>query len=248
MAISFDGIGLDECIFYQAMDVPGVGFIEGPWDHRATTDEYLGGVDFKGKTALDVGPASGFWSFEMERRGASVTALELGSSNAWDAVPTTTSDEKQTEAAMRANVASIHKSLKFTRAARGSSLKTVYESAYNTPLVVPRTQIALMGNILQHVRDPLLAMQRVAQIVEETLIISETVWDLTDDFLGTAAMWLMPRAELPHVSHSWWQVTPALIVEWGKILGFKAASCQYHHQLFARENRLVRHFTYVGQR
>ena len=38
-------------------------------------------------TALDVGPANGFWSFEMERRGAKVTAIELGPDDDWDAVP-----------------------------------------------------------------------------------------------------------------------------------------------------------------
>jgi predicted nicotinamide N-methyase len=37
-------------------------------------DPYLGNFDFVGKRVLDVGAASGFLTFEMEKRGAEVVA------------------------------------------------------------------------------------------------------------------------------------------------------------------------------
>ena len=43
-----------DCIFYQSVELPGVGLIEGAWDHRGTVDEFLGHTDFTGKTVLDV--------------------------------------------------------------------------------------------------------------------------------------------------------------------------------------------------
>ncbi len=62
-----------DSLFYQTIEIPGVGVMEGPWDHRAAADIYLGHVDFSGKTVIDVGPANGFFSFEMEKRGAGCT-------------------------------------------------------------------------------------------------------------------------------------------------------------------------------
>ncbi len=35
-----------------------------------TIDDYLGRFDFRGKRCLDIGTASGYLTFEMERRGA----------------------------------------------------------------------------------------------------------------------------------------------------------------------------------
>src|SRR5215472_7673160 len=61
---------LGECIFYHTMDLPGFGSVRGNWDLRQSFGDYTGGVDFAGKSTLDVGTASGFLSFEAERRGA----------------------------------------------------------------------------------------------------------------------------------------------------------------------------------
>ena len=58
-------------------DHPGGGKIIGLWDLRQTVDDYLGRIDFAGKRVLEIGPASGFLTIEMERRGADVVAVEL---------------------------------------------------------------------------------------------------------------------------------------------------------------------------
>ena len=54
------------------MDLPGLKKVGKGWDLRKTIDAYLGHFDFRGKRALDVGTASGFLTFEMERRGSGV--------------------------------------------------------------------------------------------------------------------------------------------------------------------------------
>src|SRR5205085_9558276 len=61
----------DECFFYHTMELPGLGVVRGQWDLRGRFDEYVGGVDVSNKSVLDVGTATGFLSFEAERRGAS---------------------------------------------------------------------------------------------------------------------------------------------------------------------------------
>ena len=81
------GIGLADCDFYHSMIIPGVGEIIGLWDLRQTVDDYLGRIDFAGKRVLEIGPASGFLTIEMERRGADVVAVELREGVGWDFVP-----------------------------------------------------------------------------------------------------------------------------------------------------------------
>ena len=71
------GSALADCDFYHSMISPGVGKIIGLWDLRQTVDDYVGRIDFAGKRVLEIGPASGFLTIEMERRGADVVAVEL---------------------------------------------------------------------------------------------------------------------------------------------------------------------------
>jgi 16S rRNA G966 N2-methylase RsmD len=69
----------DECFFYHAMDLPGWGTVKAPshWDLRGRFDDYTGRVDLSGKRFLEIGAASGFISFEAERRGAEVVSFDL---------------------------------------------------------------------------------------------------------------------------------------------------------------------------
>jgi hypothetical protein len=77
-----------DCYFYHTMELPGRGVIEGrDWDLRGRVDEYLGNVDFAGKRVLEIGPASGFLTFEMEKRGAEIVSVEVTAKHGWDFVP-----------------------------------------------------------------------------------------------------------------------------------------------------------------
>ena len=46
-----------------------------------------GNVDFAGQRVLEIGPASGFLTFEMEKRGADVISVEVTDEHGWDFVP-----------------------------------------------------------------------------------------------------------------------------------------------------------------
>src|ERR1043165_9012096 len=61
---------LEDCFFYHAMELPGFGLVPAHWDLRGRFDDYVGRVDLRGKSVLDVGTATGFLSFEAEKRGA----------------------------------------------------------------------------------------------------------------------------------------------------------------------------------
>src|SRR4051812_28825628 len=83
----WDVRSVDECDFYHTMEIPAHGLVNGQWDLRGKTDEYLGNQHFAGKRVLEIGPASGFLTFELEKRGASVVAVDLGGERVWDFVP-----------------------------------------------------------------------------------------------------------------------------------------------------------------
>ena len=61
---------LEDCFFYHAMELPGFGLIPAHWDLRGRFDDYIAGVNVSGKSVLDIGTATGFLSFESEKRGA----------------------------------------------------------------------------------------------------------------------------------------------------------------------------------
>lgn len=69
------------------MELSGYGVMEGEWDLRHGVDEYLGKVAFAGQRVLEIGPASGFLTFEMEKRGAEVVSVEVTEDHGWDFVP-----------------------------------------------------------------------------------------------------------------------------------------------------------------
>src|SRR3954471_8250442 len=70
---------VEDCHFYHTLDLPGIGVVEGMWDLRGRFDDYIGGVNLRDKTVLDVGTGNGFLTFEAEKRGArEVISFDIG--------------------------------------------------------------------------------------------------------------------------------------------------------------------------
>src|SRR5579872_970290 len=78
---------LGQCHFYHAMDLPGGIFVRGNWDLRGRFEEYTAKIDFAGKRVLDVGTASGFLTFEAEKRGAEVVSFDSSSPELHEGLP-----------------------------------------------------------------------------------------------------------------------------------------------------------------
>ena len=244
----------DDCLFYQTIALPGYGVIEGSWDHRDNIDVDLGHTDFSGKQVLDVGPGSGFFSFEIEKRGAAkVTALDLGENSDWDAVPHEGVDAEALRATLRTNVRLCQNAFWFSHKVLKSHVELVHGSAYDTPKLIDAVDIALMGNILAHLRDPFRAIEQVAKVVRDRIIITEAIGMDDPDFLKSSTMHFMPRVGAPSANHSWWQVSPVLVIEILKLLGFHDVKWEDHEQLFNhsavdKERRIFRHYTITGSR
>lgn len=185
-----------DCYFYHTFDLPGVGLIEGSWDLRDDVDDYLGHVDLAGKRVLDVGSASGFLCFEMEKRGAEVVAYDLSDKEHWDLVPyayytgrppsanlTVPGKDKPlvagilgpdpNEADQKARLRLMNNGWWFVHQQMKSKARMVHGRVYDISDAVGPMDAALMGCILLHLENPFLALAKVCRLVRDTIIITE---------------------------------------------------------------------------
>jgi len=147
--------------WYHTLELtPGV-WTDGWFDMRPYVDGYGLPEDMTGMRALEVGTWDGFWAFEMERRGAHVTALDLDDEADLDWPPRLRPRElpsKPRGAGFR-----------IARELRGSAVDLVNCSIYDaTTDELGTFDLVFCGSVLMHLRDQLLALQRMAELCGET--------------------------------------------------------------------------------
>src|SRR3989440_11019751 len=121
-----------DCYFYHTMELPSRGVIQGrDWDLRGRVDEYLGNVDFAGQRVLEIGPASGFLTFEMEKRGAYVISVEVTDEHGWDFVPYPDEGLEEVFGPRRVVMQQLKNYYCFSHAAHRSNAKGYYGDDYN---------------------------------------------------------------------------------------------------------------------
>jgi 2-polyprenyl-3-methyl-5-hydroxy-6-metoxy-1,4-benzoquinol methylase len=81
----------EKCFFYHSFDFPDGSEIIGDWDMRGRFDQYVGNLDLAGLRVIDFGTASGFLSFEAEKRGAQVVSFDADSTARYASLPHTPS-------------------------------------------------------------------------------------------------------------------------------------------------------------
>ena len=107
------------------------------------------------KRVLEIGPASGFLTFEMEKRGADVISVEVTDEHGWDFVPYPAARLEEVFGPRRIVMQQLKNSYWFSHAALQSKAKVYYGDAYNLPAALGEFDIAVMGAVLLHCRDPL---------------------------------------------------------------------------------------------
>ncbi len=161
------------------MELPGYGVIEGrDWDLRGGVDEYLGKVGYAGQRVLEIGPASGFLTFEMEKRGAEVVSVEVTAEHGWDFVPYPAERLEEVFGPRRIVMQQLKNSYWFSHTALQSKAKVYYGDVYNLPASLGQFDVALMGSLLLHCRDPLRIVEQCGkrQSLSSSLICSIRTW------------------------------------------------------------------------
>src|SRR2546421_10285385 len=145
----------DDCDFYHWMEIPGHGLVAGAWDLRGGEDAYLGHTAMTGRRVLELGPASGYLTFHMESRGAEVVAVELPPGADWDMVPQAGVDLERYRVEHNAVMQRVRRGFWFAHSRFNSVARVHYSSAYALAADLGHFDVALMGSICLHLRDPL---------------------------------------------------------------------------------------------
>jgi tRNA (mo5U34)-methyltransferase len=189
--------------WYHVMELPGGIVTPGRDDPRDRLP--LLGIpdDLSGMSVLDVGAWDGFFSFECERRGAArVVAAD------WFAWHQAAGGSKA--------------SFELAREALGSRVEDVEIRVEElSPERVGTFDVVLLLGVLYHLRDPMPALEAVASVTGERLIL-ETHVDLTLRRRPAAAFY--PGTELEDDHTNWWGPNPAAVEGMLRAVGLDAVT------------------------
>jgi SAM-dependent methyltransferase len=231
-----------DCYFYHTVELPGHGVIEGrDWDLRGGVDEYLGKVAFEGQRVLEIGPASGFLTFEMEKRGADIVSVEVTEEHGWDFVPYPAAKLEQVFGPRRIVMQQLKNSYWFSHAAHQSKAKVYYGDVYNLPTVLGQFDIAVMGAVLLHCRDPLRIVEQCGKMAR-LLIITDMFYA---DLEGAPVCRLAPNPQ-NFLWHTWWHFSTQIFTQFLAVMGFTTLETLRHQQY--HRGRPYTLFTVVGRR
>ncbi len=170
-----------EIDWYHTMDL-GEGVVTSGWfDMRRYVGEYGIPERLDGKRVLEIGTWDGFWAFELERRGAEVVALDLDDERELDwpprRRPTSFSDEPR------------GRGFALAREILDSKVQRVVRSIYHaTPEELGTFDLVFCGSVLIHLRDQFLALERIAGLSSDRLILAEEY-----DKLSSLVPWAVSR-------------------------------------------------------
>jgi tRNA (mo5U34)-methyltransferase len=157
-------------------------------------------ASFAGKAVLDIGAWDGFFSFEAERRGAS--RVLAADSFAWTG-----------------GVDGVSKAgFELAHAHFGSRVESRTLDVLDlAPDKVGTFDVVFFLGVLYHMRHPLLALERVASVAKELLVL-ETLVDMLN--VSRPAMAFYPGAELSRDPTNWIGPNPAAVEGMLRTVGF----------------------------
>lgn len=157
--------------WYHTLELPGDVVTPGRFDHRQLVARYGFPDRMNGARALDVATFDGFWAFEMERRGASVVAIDVDSTRDLDypgLVQPLLADIRDMPA--------IGGGFRLAAEALGSGVERLGCSVYElAPDLAGMFDFIHCGDLLLHLRDPLTALIRMRSVARGRLLLSDSI-------------------------------------------------------------------------
>lgn len=223
--------------WYHCVELGDGVVTDGDYDMRPLLPSYGFAPRMDGMRVLDVGRASGFFAFEFEQRGADVTATEIRSYLDWDFV-----GGELWRARRRAEIGDeeafnrceIYGAFEFAHRVRGSRVKSVWSTVYDLDpgQLGGKFDLVFAGSISSHVRDPVLAMERLYAVTGGACVLAAPVFDV-------AAVAELPMLALVGTAdsdrRSWWMMNVRGLTEMLLCANF-------------REVEVVAHFSIVNRR
>jgi SAM-dependent methyltransferase len=212
---------IGECAFYHYMDMPGVGVVGDHWDLRKTIDKYFGGFDFRGKRALDVGAASGYLTFEMEKRGATVVSFDLADGGDWDCVPFAHPSFVMGHLVrdLRWHINRIKNAYWYAHRALSSKAQVFYGDIYDFPVDLGTFDVVMFGMVLPHLRDPFRALQSAARLSSKCVIITQQCLKRAEP-----VALFQPDPATRSDAITWWLMSEGCVERMLGVLGFEVVA------------------------
>lgn len=172
----------------------------------------------EGKTVLDIGAWDGFLSFEAERRGAArVLATD---SFCWSGEGWGTKEGFDT-----------------AREILGSRVEDQEIDVMElSPEAIGVFDLVLFAGVLYHMRHPFLAIEKVASVTADQLIL-DTHTAMVDD--ARPVMLFYPDSELNDDATNWWGANPAAVEAMLRDVGFTRIKGK--HPDLLSQGRLILH-------
>jgi SAM-dependent methyltransferase len=174
--------------------------------------------NLSGMRALDVGTFDGFWAFELEKRGAEVVAIDLDAVAAAQLPPNNRAALEETATELRLE---LGQGFKLASAHLRSDARLVSCDVLDltTEKIGGPVDIAFMGALLVHLRDPVRALERI----RATLVPGGRLLQLEGVSLRLSL--LHPRRPVANLQtldtqFNWWYPNHAALKAWLRTAGF----------------------------
>ena len=202
----WDTKSLEDCYVYHTTELPDGTVVKGEWDLRGLEGKYTGNIDFNGKRVLDVGTASGFNAFWMEKQGAEVVAFDQSDAHPLNVLPHWPCDV--------AGIRRMKRGFWHFHKAFNSRVNVCYGNIYDLPRGLGRFDYALMGSILLHLENPIGAIRSVANVTDNIIVADALRPEISDE------MKFRPAYPDPNDFLYWWYLSPNAISKMLDSLGY----------------------------
>jgi SAM-dependent methyltransferase len=199
----------DNPAWYHTIDLPDGRSTPGYVDWRRHARRVLP-QSLAGLRCLDVGTYDGFWAFEMESRGASVTAIDVATLDqaAWPPI-----SRARLVADAELFGLELGRGFRIAHALRGSSVERVTCDVLDLSesAVGGRFDQVFLGALLLHLRDPIRALENIRNVLKpggrlilvEAISLPETILHPRTplarfDTMTNAMNWWLPNVRTLH--------------------------------------------------
>jgi len=179
---------INNAIWYHTIKFPNDLTSNGVYDHKNKLKYYGFPDNLDNKSVLDVGASDGFFSFEFEKRKAKeVVAIDThnydGSIGHTDISPAKIESyqkkysrhlkEKElfSDICKILNIENLNRLL-VAKSLLNSSVKFKEESIYNLKSWNDKFDLVFCGDLIEHLKDPLGALENLASVTNNTCIIA----------------------------------------------------------------------------
>jgi SAM-dependent methyltransferase len=239
---------LSDCFFYHAMDLPGVGEVRGHWDLRGRFNDYIGGVELRGKSVIDVGAATGFLSFAAEQNGAArVLSFDIGHARQQAFLPFKDKlyyrDPERWAEQYGAEIEQWKNAYWLCHRLLNSKAEVYYGDIYALPAELGEFDVAIVGSVLEHLSDQITALASIARLTRETIVLVSPVLQ-TDERIAR----FESLASNPAADFTWWTYSLGVYREVFGMLGFKILKVSHAQYYYMYGERFEERSTIVAVR